>query len=33
MKLLLVFYLGFPLFHLRLPYTVICLQDGGAEGR
>jgi hypothetical protein len=33
MKLLPVFYLGFSLLHLRLPYTVICLQDGGTEGR
>jgi hypothetical protein len=31
MKLLPVFYLDFSLLHLHLPYTVICLQDGGAK--
>jgi hypothetical protein len=34
MKLLsLSFYLGLPLLDFRPPYTLIYLQDGGAEDR
>jgi hypothetical protein len=31
MKLVPDFYLEFSLLHLHLPYTIIFLQDGGAE--
>jgi hypothetical protein len=27
------FYLDFSLLNFQLPYTLSCVQDGGAEGR